>query len=201
MASREIPEGKRLSVDAGPAAQGAIQGSSLAVDGVCLTVCGIDGARLDFDVIAETLGRSTLGRLQVGQRVNLERPLRADGRIDGHFVQGHVDGTARVTRREASRRQWVLWFQPPAELVRFMIPKGSVAVSGISLTIASVHDAQFSVALIPTTLAHTTLGDLNVGDLVNVESDLLARTVVHALGGLNQSAGLTEDKLRAQGYS
>jgi len=200
-----------MTIDAGPLAEDASEGASVAVDGVCLTVCGIEGSCLDFDVITETLSRSTLGRRRVNDRVNLERSLRAGDRIDGHFVQGHVEGTAKVARRKVSDGQWVLWFQPAAEVIRYMIPKGSVAVSGVSLTIAAVQDSEFSVALIPTTLSRTTLIDLRVGDMVNVESDILARTIVHALEGIGQTAGLTltdvplvkgltEAKLREHGY-
>ena len=200
MSVRQVPGGQRMTIDAGPLAEDTGEGASVAVDGVCLTVCGIEGSCLDFDVITETLSRSTLGRRRANDRVNLERSLRAGDRIDGHFVQGHVEGTAKVTRREVSDREWVLWFQPTAELIRYLIPKGSVAVSGVSLTIAVVKDSEFSVALIPTTLSRTTLIDLRVGDMVNIESDILARTLVHALAGMGQTTGLTEAKLREHGY-
>ncbi len=197
---RETPGGRRLTVDAGPLADGVAVGASVAVDGVCLTVSDLDGPRLDFDVITETLDRSTLGSLGVNGRVNLERSLRVGERIDGHFVQGHVDGVAAVSRRQASAGEWVLWFRPASQVMRYIVPKGSVAVSGVSLTVASVEAAEFSVACIPTTLARTTLGDLNVGDRVNIETDILVRTIVHALNGIGAAGGLTEAKLREHGF-
>ena len=197
---RDTPGGQRLTVDAGPLADGVVVGASVAVDGVCLTVSGLDGPRLDFDVITETLDRSTLGSLGVNGRVNLERSLRVGERIDGHFVQGHVDGVAAVSRRQASTAELVLWFQPASQVMRYVVPKGSVAVGGVSLTVASVEAAEFSVACIPTTLARTTLGDLNVGDRVNIETDILVRTIVHALNGIGAAGGLTEAKLREHGF-
>ena len=197
---RETPGGRRLTVDAGPLADGVAVGASVAVDGVCLTVSDLDGPRLDFDVITETLDRSTLGSLGVNGRVNLERSLRVGERIDGHFVQGHVDGVATVSRRQASAGELVLWFRPASQVMRYIVPKGSVAVSGVSLTVASVEAAEFSVACIPTTLARTTLGDLNVGDRVNIETDILVRTIVHALNGIGAAGGLTEAKLREHGF-
>ncbi|MCP4248292.1 MAG: riboflavin synthase [bacterium] len=200
-AARRTTPGLRLTIDMRPLAADAMEGSSIAVDGVCLTVCGLDGTQLSFDVVAETLDRSTLGRIRVNDRVNLEPALRADGRLDGHFVQGHVDGIARVTRREESAGQCVLWFGPPAELMRCVIPKGSVAVAGVSLTVADLTSAEFSVAVIPTTLAQTTLADRRVGDEVNLETDLLARTIVHTLGRMETGGGLTEAMLREQGYA
>lgn len=192
--------GRRVTIDAGAIADGVVEGASIAVDGVCLTVCGIEGARLDFDVVSETLERSTLGRRRTGDRVNLERSLRVGDRLDGHFVQGHVDGMARVTRREVSQREWVLWFAPSADVADYMIPKGSVAINGISLTIAAVGDGEFSVAFIPTTLARTNISDLKVGDEVNIESDIVTRTIIHTLRGLTGGEGLTEAKLREHGY-
>ena len=197
---RETPGGQRLTVDAGPLADGVVVGASVAVDGVCLTVSGLDGPRLDFDVITESLDRSTLGSLGVNGRVNLERSLRVGERIDGHFVQGHVDGVASVSRRRASASEWVLWLRPASQVTRYIVPKGSVAVGGVSLTVASVEAAEFSVACIPTTLARTTLGDLNVGDRVNIETDILVRTIVHALNGIGAAGGLTEAKLREHGF-
>jgi len=192
--------GRRLTIDAGPVADGAVEGASVAVDGVCLTVCALNGSRLDFDVITETLERSTLGRRRIGDRVNLERSLRVGDRLDGHFVQGHIDGTARVVRREVSQREWVLWFEASGDVRDYIIPKGSVAINGVSLTIASVAADEFSVAFIPTTLARTNIGELKIGDQVNIESDILVRTIIHALRGMTGGEGLTEAKLREHGF-
>jgi riboflavin synthase len=200
LSSRPTPGGRRLSIDAGPVAADAQLGASIAINGVCLTVAAVAGARLEFDVIAETLRRTNLGQLQPGHKVNLERALRPSSRLDGHFVQGHVDGAATVTRRLASEKEWVLWFRADDAVRAFLIPKGSVAIDGVSLTIATVEGDEFSVAIIPTTLRVTTLADRQVGDRVNIESDIIARTVIHHLGRVSASDGLTMDTLREHGF-
>ncbi|MFQ5489427.1 MAG: riboflavin synthase [Phycisphaerae bacterium] len=197
---RVTPGGRRLAVESGNVSEGAVCGASIAVDGVCLTVARIDGTRLEFDVITESLDRSTLGSLEVSDRVNLERSLRTGDRIDGHFVQGHVDGTATLSRKQVSQRQWVLWFRATPQVMRYIIPKGSVAVSGVSLTVAAVAGAEFSVALIPTTLDRTTLGSLEAGHPVNIETDILVRTIVHTLDAIGTDSGLSAAKLKAHGY-
>jgi riboflavin synthase len=193
--------GARLRVDAGPAAQGARPGASVAVNGVCLTITHAASAELSFDIIKESLRRSTLERLRAGAPVNLERALVAGGRLDGHFVQGHVDGQARLVRRTESGGECRLWFEPEAELLRYVVPKGSVAVDGVSLTVAEVKNAHFSVALIPTTLATTTLGGLRAGEAVNLETDILVRTIAHLLANLSDAGGLTLAKLREYGFA
>ena len=193
--------GRTLSVDAGAVADDATLGASIAVNGVCLTVMAIDGTVLSFDVITESLDRTSLGRLAVGDRVNLERSLTPSSRIDGHLVQGHVDGTATIVRKVVSAAEWVLWLRASASVAPYVIPKGSVAIDGISLTIAAVQADQFSVAIIPTTLERTNLADRNEGDTVNIESDIIARTVVHRLNLMKDGGGLTLDKLREQGFA
>jgi riboflavin synthase len=200
VSSRPVAGGRTLSIDAGAVADGAIQGASIAVNGVCLTVTGARSSCLDFDVIAETLRRSNLGHLKAGDVVNLERSLRANERLEGHFVQGHIDGTAEVTRRLDSPREWALWLRPGPEVRPYLIPKGSVAIDGVSLTIAAVEKDRFSVALIPTTLKMTTLGLRRAGDTVNIESDILVRTVIHHLERLDAGSGLSPDMLREHGY-
>jgi riboflavin synthase len=197
---RPVAVGRKLTIDAGPISAQVEPGASIAVNGVCLTVVEVIGTEITFDVIAETLKRSNLGRLRPGQRVNLERSLRADARIDGHFVQGHVDGTATVTRRQVSPAEWILWLRPDEAVRPYIIPKGSIAIDGISLTIADVNSDEFSVAIIPTTLERTTLASRQVGDVVNVESDILARTVVHCLQRMSDARGLTMDTLKEHGY-
>lgn len=201
MAAQSVPGGRRLRVDAGVVAEGVEPGASVAVGGVCLTVTDVAGTVLSFDVIAETLSRTTLGSLQVGDRVNLERALRVGDRLDGHFVQGHVDGTAAVERVESGTREWVLWMCPETSLAPYLIPKGSVAIEGVSLTIAAVRGASFSVALIPTTLQRTTLGELRAGQRVNVETDILTRTIVHRLGEVVGTGRLTLATLREAGFA
>jgi len=198
--SRVVAGGRRLRVDAGPLAADCAIGASLCVSGVCLTVAGIADRDLEFDVIAETLATSTLGGRRVGDRVNLERALRVGDRLDGHFVQGHVDGTATVDRKHESSKEWVIWLRPGAGPAPYIVPKGSIAVDGVSLTVSAAADGAFAVALIPTTLEHTTLSALKAGDRVNIETDLIARTVVHHLTEMSAGGRLTIGRLREAGF-
>ncbi|HRX85864.1 MAG TPA: riboflavin synthase [Phycisphaerae bacterium] len=195
-----VAGGRKLCVDAGVVAGDAVHGASIAVNGVCLTVTGVAAGEVNFDVITETLERTNLGRLRPGDRVNLERSLTPTSRLDGHFVQGHVDGVGEVTRRIDTPREWVLWIRGDDTVRPYVVPKGSVAIDGISLTIAAVEGDQFSVAIIPTTLERTNLADRKVGDRVNLESDIVARTVVHHLRHMQSAGGLTLDSLREHGY-
>ena len=200
---RPQPAGARLEIDAPDLPRPIPDGASICVSGVCLTVVSSNSTGITFDVVPETLSCSTLGSLRPGGRVNLEPSLRADGRLDGHIVQGHVDGKARVRRVERSGDSQVWTFSADADLLPYVIPKGSIAIDGVSLTIARVEGDAFSVALIPTTLARTTLGGLRVGDEVNIETDILARTVVATLQRMRgEGAGpaLTVEMLREQGW-
>ena len=181
--------GRRLRVDAGTVADGARVGDSICVQGICLTVAFTDGCNLVFDVISETLQRSNLDEKTVGDRLNLERSLRVGDRLDGHWVQGHVDGIATVVEVRRSESEHVVFLRPAAELVAYVIPKGSITLDGVSLTIAEVRGDDFSVALIPMTLERTTLGALTMGTRVNVESDILARTIVTTLERWAESGG------------
>ena len=149
-------------------------GSSIAVAGVCLSVTGFDPEIICFDVVEETWKKSKLGDVEVGDRVNLERSLRADQRIDGHVVQGHVEGVGTVVEK---RENAELVIAMPKELNTFIVQKGSIAVDGVSLTVASFAGNQVTVALVPHTLERTTLGTLKEGDKVNVETDILGRYV------------------------
>lgn len=196
-----VSGGRRLRVEAGSVAAHCPQGASIAISGVCLTVAGIAGSELAFDVITETLEQSTLGSKRVGDRVNLERSLQVGDRLDGHFVQGHVDGRASVERIQTSSGEYVVWLRPDPSLTAYLIPKGSVAVDGVSLTIAAIRDDLFCVALIPTTLERTTLSLLTAGDRVNIESDIITRTIVHRLSEMSASGGLTLSALREAGFS
>jgi riboflavin synthase len=159
----------------------ARHGASIAVNGVCLTVVAIDGDRLHFDVIAETLKRSVIGALRAAERVNLERAVRADGRLDGHIVQGHVDATGVLISRTPGDAWDLVRFGLPADLSRYVAEKGSVAVDGISLTVTSVGPDWFEVGLIPETLRATTLGTKQAGDPVNIEVDVLAKYVARLI--------------------
>jgi riboflavin synthase len=159
-------------------------GSSIAVNGVCLTVVELDRAIGTFaaDVMLETLNRSSLATLATGDPVNLERPVAAGGRLGGHIVQGHVDGTGHVLERTPGDRWQLVRIGLPADLARYLVEKGSIAVDGISLTISAVDDTSFTVSLIPETLTRTTLGRRAPGELVNLEVDVLAKYVERLLG-------------------
>lgn len=170
-------DGARLRVGAPALAAEARIGDSVAVNGVCLTVVDRRGGALDFDAVTETLARTNLGALEAGQRVNLERPLRADGRFDGHIVQGHVDGVARLmfVIEEGNARR--LRFQLDPDLARYVVAKGSVALDGVSLTVAGAGEDWLDVVIIPHTWEVTSLGFKNPGESVNVEVDVLAKYV------------------------
>lgn len=159
----------------------AIHGASIAVNGVCLTVVDRDRHTVSFDVMAETLHRSSLGALVKGDVVNLERAMAATGRLGGHIVQGHVDGTARILQRTPGDRWEVVRFTLPAAVARYVVQKGSITVDGVSLTVSAVSDEFFEVSLIPTTLALTTLGHKQVGAVVNLEVDVIAKYVERLL--------------------
>jgi riboflavin synthase len=173
--------GVRLEIEAPLISAGATLGDSVAINGVCLTVVGVDGNRLAFDAVPETLSRSSLGRLAAGSAVNLEPALRAGDALGGHYVQGHVDGVGAVRTVEAEGDGRRLWFDAPAELLRYVVAKGSIAIEGTSLTIAALDDSGFAVALIPHTLEATTFGALEPGDPVNLEVDVLAKYVERLL--------------------
>jgi riboflavin synthase len=161
-----------------------VHGASISVSGVCLTVVGWQPGQLtaiEFDVMGETLKRSVIGALAVGDRVNLERAVRADARLDGHIVQGHVDGTGVVVSRTPGDTWESVRFGLPVELGRFVAEKGSIAVDGVSLTVAAVGPDWFEVGLIPETLRATTLGARVAGDPVNLEVDVLAKYVARLL--------------------
>lgn len=177
-------DGARLRVRAGALLDGARIGESIAVSGVCLTVITASPGEFEADLAAETLRRTTLGILRPGDQVNLERPLRLDQRLGGHIVQGHVDGVGTVTAIKPEGDGIWMEITPPPDLVRYIAEKGSVAVDGISLTVAAVADGgRFAVALIPHTLAVTTLGRTRVGGQVNLEVDILAKYVERLLEG------------------
>lgn len=209
-AVRHVATGLQFVIDLGPAAEGLVRGASVAVNGACLTATHIDRSVATFDVVAETVGRTNLSRLKAGDGVNVERSLRVGSALDGHFVQGHIDGMARISRIETTGGQWRLYCEPPADLMRFMVAKGSVAIDGISLTLADVTDREISVAVIPTTLELTTLGKRRVGDMVNIETDLIARVVVRQLalqmtggsaGEASGQGGLTMQQLMEHGFT
>lgn len=161
--------------------QDAHLGSSIAVNGICLTVTALDGNEFTVDVMAETLRRTSLDALGVGSRVNLERPMKADGRFGGHIVQGHVDGTGVITARIPGDNWEVVEISLPEDLSRYLVEKGSIAVDGISLTVVDALPDRFTVSLIPTTLEVTNLGKAPLGTVVNLEVDVLGKYVVAML--------------------
>ncbi|MDC0936083.1 riboflavin synthase [Pirellulales bacterium] len=182
-ATEDDGPGKRLVIKASEIAERAEIGASVAVNGCCLTVVAVDSAEMTFEAGAETLQRTNLGSLLAGHFVNVESSLRMGDEIGGHLVTGHIDGSGELMRR-IDQAEWSdMWFRAPPELTRQMASKGSVAVDGVSLTLVEVEDEQFSVALIPHTLKVTTLGELSVGDRVNIETDILAKYVQRQMEG------------------
>jgi riboflavin synthase len=186
-------DGARVEIDAKTVLEDATLGVSIAVNGCCLTVVDIGDGWWAADAVVETLCRTTLGELAAGDAVNLERPLRLADRLGGHLVQGHVDGTGTVRAREVqSDGSTLVRFDAPADVMRYAVHKGSITVDGISLTVAAMHDDGFSVAIIPHTLAVTTLGTRGVGEHVNLECDVLAKYVERLLHGAVNEAGRSE---------
>ncbi|HUS38064.1 MAG: riboflavin synthase [Pirellulales bacterium] len=174
--------GTCLVIQSPTTADGVAIGDSIAVNGCCLTVVGVDGVRLTFDAGPETLSRTNLGGVSTGSHVNLETSLRAGDLLGGHFVTGHIDAVGKLSSRQDLGEWSTLVFTVPAELTSQMVSKGSVAVDGVSLTLVDVEAEAFSVQLIPHTLSVTTLGRLAVGDSVNIETDLLAKYAAKAAG-------------------
>lgn len=200
--------GKRLTVALGDLTSAPIvPGDSVCVSGVCLTVTSLSQGQATFDVITETLRHSTLGQKRVSDRLNLELSLQPASYLGGHFVQGHVDTLGTLVNLQAKPEDWRPTFEVPTEFIAYIAPKGSIAVDGVSMTIASVTDRTFTLAVIPTTLERTTLASLKLGDQVNVETDILARTVIHYLrhtarsGAEAPAATLTLEKLIAAGLA
>lgn len=177
----DVPDAAQLSIAAQKVLAGTKVGDSVAVNGVCLTVTSLDESSFTCDVMHETLRRT--GPLTPGTQVNLERALAVDGRLGGHIVQGHVDGTGTVNSIEPSDHWRIITITVPAELRKYIVEKGSVTVDGVSLTVASTYAEGFGVSCIPTTLEHTTLGSCRPGDTVNLEVDVLAKYVEQLLIG------------------
>jgi riboflavin synthase len=169
--------GVRLVIEAPLTARATALGDSIAVDGVCLTATEIRDGHIAFDAVAETLSRSTLAALVAGSDVNLEPAVRAGEPLGGHYVQGHVDGVGEVRSVEREGDGLRVWIDATPDLLRYCVEKGSIAVQGVSLTIAELADDAFAVALIPHTLAETTLGGIAIGDRLNLEVDVLAKYV------------------------
>ena len=190
-----------LTVDLGQLANQAKIGDSIAINGVCLTASKLAGTLATFDVSGETLTKTTIGKLPPGAKVNIELALRADDRFGGHFVLGHVDGSATIKKIDKNANFATFTFAAPKDLLDQMIPKGSVAIDGISLTIAELNPDGFTVAVIPQTLKETTLGQAKITAQVNIEIDIITKTVRKYLQQLSPGkTGLTLEDLKQQGF-
>lgn len=201
-AERSDQIGARIRVNAGPLISGLEKSGSIAVNGCCLTAVDISEGTFAADLSGETLRRTSLGELKSGARVNLERPLTAMKELGGHFVQGHVDGVGRVARLEPEGANWWFGVRVPPELARYIAMKGSIALDGISLTVASSQDGVVETAIIPYTYEHTNLSSLRVGSPVNIECDILAKYVERIVEARNTPATsqLTVARLIEEGF-
>jgi riboflavin synthase len=195
--------GERVRVHAGALAETLAISGSVAVNGCCLTVVERHGETFSADLSGETLRRTSFGEMKFGARVNLERPLRAGQELGGHFIQGHVDGVGRITRLEAEGANWWLGVRVPDELARYVASKGSIAIDGISLTVAgALRDGVVEAAIIPYTYAQTNLAGAGVGDAVNLECDVLAKYVERLMEARRENSGgsLTVERLSEEGF-
>jgi riboflavin synthase len=190
----------RLAVSASTVLGGTALGDSICVNGVCLTVVEMGKAEFSADVALETLNVTNLGELRVGQQVNLERALQLSARVGGHLVTGHVDAVGRIKEKKQEGNSWRIFIETPEIALRYIIKKGSVAVDGISLTVADVDRTGFSVAMIPHTAKLTTLGFKTAGDSVNLETDIIGKYVERLLAG-RVEGGLTLDVLKNAGFA
>ena len=195
-----------LQIGAALILEGCKLGDSIAVNGVCLTVTRIAGHEIAFDVSVETLSRSNLGTLKKGDQVNLERALAADGRFGGHMVSGHIDGTGTLNNHCREGNSIIFTFSAPPAITHYLIEKGSIAIDGISLTIAALTGDSFSVAVIPHSLQQTTLGKKDIGARVNLESDLVAKYIEKLLQPENhnadkQTSALNLEMLKKHGFA
>lgn len=201
-------ESVRLSVASGRIAEDVALGDSVSINGVCLTVVAVSAPHITFDAVYETMRKTTLGNLHVGDGVNMERALPVGGRLGGHVVQGHVDGAGRIASIRPVGNSWFVYVDASPELMRYIVTKGSIAVDGISLTVAESEDRTFALSIIPHTWEHTTLKDRRAGDPVNIECDILGKYVEKMLGGYvagadrasSSSSGVTMDLLSRSGY-
>ncbi|GAB4458104.1 MAG: riboflavin synthase [Armatimonadaceae bacterium] len=200
-------EAIRLTVSVGKISEDVHLGDSISVNGVCLTVTEIRPPHISFDAVYETMRRTTLGELRHGDNVNLERSVPVNGRLGGHIVQGHVDGTGRIASIRPMGNSWFVYVDAAPELMRYIVTKGSVAVDGISLTVAESEDRTFALSIIPHTWENTTLREKRAGDTINIECDILGKYVEKLIGGYLAGAdqqaersGVTMELLARSGY-
>jgi riboflavin synthase len=196
------PQGSRLRVHAGPLAASLHVSDSIAVNGCCLTVVELSGELFAADLSSETLRRTAFAEMKAGARVNLERPLTAGKELGGHFMQGHVDGVGRIGRLAPDGANWWLGVRLPRELGRYVAMKGSIAIDGISLTVANIAADTVEAAIIPFTYSNTNLQALGIGDAVNIEADILAKYVERLLETRTGAAAsaLTLERLAQEGF-
>jgi len=196
---RTCGDGASLAVEAAALSEGVRVGESICISGACLTVTSIAGGRITADVSAETLARTTLGRLRRGQKVNIERALRLGDRLGGHIVLGHVDGVGTVLRQTKRGNSWTLTLSLPDGLHTWVVEKGSIAVDGVSLTVAALRGGEIDIAVIPHTATATTLAEARPGTHVNIEADVLGKYAAKQLGGAGE--GVTEQLLAEHGFT
>jgi len=189
---------RNLVIAASDALQGMELGGSIAVNGVCLTITNFNADSFSVDMMPETLMRTNLGLLRVGDRVNLERPLAVGGRLGGHLVQGHVDDTGRVASVTWDGATMLIRFEASPEVMRYIVDKGFIAVDGVSLTVVTKNTGSFQVSVVDYTQKHTTLGSRQVGDLVNLEVDIITKYVEQL--SQSPSTGITVDFLQEHGF-
>jgi riboflavin synthase len=190
----------RLTVTASTVLEGTALGDSICVNGVCLTVVSMSKTEFSADVATETLSVTNLGELRLGARVNLERALQLSSRVGGHMVSGHVDGVGRIRSKREEGNGWRITIEAPDSVLRYVIRKGSIAIDGISLTVADAERTAFSIAMIPHTAKLTTLGFKNAGDSVNLEVDIIGKYVERLLAGRLEGA-VSLDLLKKNGFA
>jgi len=188
----------RLNIEAIDVLKGTKQGDSISVNGACLTVTALSNKSFDMEIMPETIRRTTLGRLNYGDKVNLERAVPADGRFGGHFVQGHVDDIGKVLLVKPEEGAYIARISAPAHLTRYIVSKGFIAVDGVSLTVIECDDFSFSISLVDFTRKHSTLGIIRPGDMVNLEVDIIAKYVEKLQK--SRDSGMTLDFLAEHGF-
>ena len=193
-------KGRSVQIETNVHFEGLKMGDSVAINGVCLTVVGVTRNTFTVEAVEETLVKTTTGGLKSGHRVNLERALQAQGRLDGHFVQGHVDGVSTIEVMTARSESWWIGISYRSAESRLLIPRGSIAVDGVSLTVAEKQSSVVFVSVIPHTFRHTILAHWSVGRRVNMEFDVLGKYIVNALDSVSAGNGLTPEALRSLGY-
>ena len=195
-----VSYGLHLRIAASRVLEDLLPDNSISVNGVCLTATKVENSFFETTAVEETIKRSTLGQIRVGNKVNLERAMRLSDRMGGHIVQGHVDGIGKVLSFVLKGESKLLKIEIPAHLSKYTVEKGSIAIDGVSLTIAQLQGNLITISLIPHTLSHTTLGSLHIGDSVNIEVDFIGKYVERFSQMRNESGGMNEAWLRSMGF-